>query len=214
MFCQFGLTSFALEAKGGEVTGLDFSKTSIEKANELKHKFNSKCRFIESNIFSYNSEEKYDVVYASFGILHWVKDISLLIDTVHRLLNKDGKFILIDIHSDLTFHILKELGAVELNNNHFQFYSNIKEISELQKSPIGGNYKKEVVQVPSDLYLHTTDAFVEDAERKFLVEKLDLYNYLPYRRRKDDIKVGNRMYRNINLQEGKHMCFSTVLKAK
>lgn len=212
IFCNFGLTTFALESRGGNVTGLDFNKKSIKKANELKKKLNSNCKFIESDIFLYNTKEQYDIIYASFGILHWIRDISLFLNKIYELLKDSGEFILVDHHSDLTSEILKEYSAVKKDKNIYKTSMNIESVVNIKKGLMGGYHEKKINTIYIDTYLHDTNLFIEQCKNRFKIKSLNYYSYFPYKRKDSDIKVGNNKFRHKNLKKENYMCFSTILK--
>lgn len=75
--CHFGMDTLSLEMLGAEVTGVDFSEEGIRAAEELRDELGMKARFIHSNIYSLPDklDEKFDVVFTSYGVLIWLHDI-------------------------------------------------------------------------------------------------------------------------------------------
>jgi len=82
--CHFGMDTLSLARLGADVTGVDFSEKAIELANELSKKSDIEAKYICCNVFELdkflNEEEKFDVVYASYGVFCWIPDLT------HRIL--------------------------------------------------------------------------------------------------------------------------------
>ena len=54
--CHFGLDTLSWARRGGIVTGVDFSPTAIDKANELKAKSGINAEFVCSTIQDFRAE--------------------------------------------------------------------------------------------------------------------------------------------------------------
>ena len=78
-----------------EITAIDISDVSIEKAKKNSENFNSKIIFKTSNCESTGLEgEKFDLVYGS-GILHHLKLEKAIIE-IKRVLKKEGKIVFVE----------------------------------------------------------------------------------------------------------------------
>lgn len=212
ILCNFGMTCFAIENKAYSVTGLDFNPVAIKKANQIKGKINSKCKFIESDILEYETSVKYDIIYASFGIINWISDLDLFFKKIYKLLNKGGKFILVEYHSNLSKEILKDLSAIHIKDNNYNISANIKTVENTEKTILGGNSKTINEKTEIDFYLYDTEFFVKLSKKYFLLETIKYYNYLPFKRLNSDIKISNGKYRHRNLKTDDNVCYSIVLK--
>jgi ubiquinone/menaquinone biosynthesis C-methylase UbiE len=87
--CGIGLDAGQFEKRGNHVTGTDLSSHSLSVAKKRILSGNLVCSDAENLPFR---NECFDVVY-SFGVLHHVPRINKAIDEIHRVLNHDGKAI-------------------------------------------------------------------------------------------------------------------------
>jgi SAM-dependent methyltransferase len=99
--CHFGLDSFSFERLGSNVTGVDFSETSIDLANSIKNQLNSKVNFICANIYDLNKislDKEYDIIYSSYGALTWLPDLNEWAKLIFKYLKTGGVFYIVDFH--------------------------------------------------------------------------------------------------------------------
>lgn len=97
--CHFGMDSLSLEMLGAVVTGVDFSEEAIKSAEDIRDELGMKAKFILSDISNLCSvlNEKFDIVYTSYGVLTWLPDIEAWGQTVSHFLNDDGFFYIAEI---------------------------------------------------------------------------------------------------------------------
>jgi len=98
--CHFGQDTLSLARLGAKVTGTDFSVTGLTYAKELAAKLNIEVKFILSNTLELNKrvDEKFDIVFASYGVIGWHPDLKPFIQQIHRRLKPGGRFILVEFH--------------------------------------------------------------------------------------------------------------------
>lgn len=90
--CGTGEASCFL-SRFGNVTGVDFSKSSIKLANKLKNNLGIKnIRFISGNIKEIKSNKKFDYIY-SIGVLHHIPDIETALNNIKKMMSKDTIFV-------------------------------------------------------------------------------------------------------------------------
>jgi carbamoyltransferase len=77
----------------GEVTGIDFSEHSIEKAKKLAKKFNKKVRFFREDLLNPKHKEKYDYIFC-IGVVHHIKDIDKAIENLKIFMKKDTHLVI------------------------------------------------------------------------------------------------------------------------
>src|SRR5512141_1814661 len=78
LMCQFGLDTLSWARLGAQVTGVDISDKSIERANELKEKAGfPEARFVRSDVLDLIGalDDKFDIIYQSYGTHLWISDI-------------------------------------------------------------------------------------------------------------------------------------------
>ena len=101
--CHFGQDTISWAKKGAIATGVDFSPNAIAKANELKGELGVEARFIESNVYDLpkNLEEKFDLVFTTYGATPWLPDLDKWAEVVVNHLKKGGLFYLAEFHPAL-----------------------------------------------------------------------------------------------------------------
>ncbi|WKK67173.1 class I SAM-dependent methyltransferase [Lutimonas zeaxanthinifaciens] len=98
--CHFGQDSISLNKLGAEVTAVDFSSKAIERARELNNKMEAKVRFIESDVYKLPEvlDQKFDIVYTSYGVLGWLPDMKKWAEIVSNFLKPGGILVLVEFH--------------------------------------------------------------------------------------------------------------------
>jgi SAM-dependent methyltransferase len=98
--CHFGLDSLAWVRQGALVTGVDFSPTAIQAAQELSKRAQLPARFICSDIYDLDQtlEDKFDIVFTSIGVLCWLKDLKAWAKIIANHLKPGGFFYIMDGH--------------------------------------------------------------------------------------------------------------------
>ena len=117
--CHFGMDSMSLCRLGArETVGVDFSERAIEKANELRDQLGINARFVLSNVLSLDEvlDEKFDMVFTSYGTVGWLPELSKWGEIVDRFLKPGGLFYMADFHP--TFYTL-ETEPIELKYGYF-----------------------------------------------------------------------------------------------
>jgi SAM-dependent methyltransferase len=99
--CHFGLDTLSWAREGAIVTGFDFSPRAIEEARRLSQESGVLGRFVLSSYDRLVEDlqgEQFDIVYASRGVLCWLRDIYQPFAAAAQLLAPQGAFHLIDGH--------------------------------------------------------------------------------------------------------------------
>lgn len=98
--CHFGMDSLALAQKGAKVTGIDLSSKAISKAKELNEQLQLNAKFIEADLYSLPSilDEKFDIVYTSYGVIGWLPDLEKWASVVSNFIKPGGKFVMVEFH--------------------------------------------------------------------------------------------------------------------
>ncbi|HVZ67203.1 MAG TPA: methyltransferase domain-containing protein [Patescibacteria group bacterium] len=100
LLCHFGMDSLSWARRGARVTGVDISDSSIELAKELSKEINIPATFICSDIYDLPKKlnKKFDIIFASYGVLLWLKDINKFSKIVNSYLKKGGVFYIVELH--------------------------------------------------------------------------------------------------------------------
>ena len=101
--CHFGLDTLRIAELAGEVVGVDFSPKAISLARDLAYELGSTARFVESDIYALPEllREEFDIIFASYGVLHWLPSLDPWAKVVAHFLAPRGAFVLVDTHPTL-----------------------------------------------------------------------------------------------------------------
>ncbi len=119
--CHVGTDTLAWARKGAIVTGVDFSAESIACAEQLRGELGLKATFIHSNVYDLPSllSMEFDIVYASRGVLCWLRDLHEWASIVSRFLCPGGIFYLLESHPILCALEEDVHGVLSFANPYF-----------------------------------------------------------------------------------------------
>jgi len=100
LLCHIGTDTLSWALLGAKVTGIDISPESLKYARLLADQMGIAADFIESDVMEVLEKvhEKFDIVFASTGVLCWIPDIQRFAQTIKHLLKDGGFFYLHDGH--------------------------------------------------------------------------------------------------------------------
>jgi SAM-dependent methyltransferase len=100
LLCHIGTDTLSFALLGAQVTGIDISPRSLHHARALAKQMGIDADFIESDILEVidRVNNKYDIVFASTGVLCWLPDIHRFAQTLRFLLKDSGFFYILDGH--------------------------------------------------------------------------------------------------------------------
>lgn len=98
--CHLGFDSISLARAGARVTGLDFSPVSLAKAAALAERCHVELALVEADVCHPPSNlfGRFDLAYATIGVLCWIGDIKAWMTAVHDLLRPGGSLVLVETH--------------------------------------------------------------------------------------------------------------------
>jgi SAM-dependent methyltransferase len=98
--CHFGQDTISFSRKGAKATGVDFSDKAIEKANEFASQLNLDTKFVCCDIYDLPNHlnEKFDIVFTSYGTIGWLPDLDKWAGVVAHFLKPNGQFIMAEFH--------------------------------------------------------------------------------------------------------------------
>ena len=98
--CHFGLDTLTLARMGAEVTGVDISDTSIERARQLADQAGLSARFIRTDLVDLPEllDDQFDIVYTTYGVTWWMSDIKRWGQIAGRYVKKGGLFYMAEDH--------------------------------------------------------------------------------------------------------------------
>lgn len=137
--CGPGLYTTLFAEKGAEVTGIDFSKRSIEYARGIASEKNLDIEYIQQNYLEYETKKKFDLItmiFCDFCALSPAQRKTLLSKFYGML--KVGGALLLDVYSLNFFEKKEEAATYELNQlnqfwapeNYYGFLNTFKYYNE------------------------------------------------------------------------------------
>ena len=98
--CHFGLDTLSFARLGARVTGVDLSPKAIEIARGLAGKLGLDARFLACDLYRLGEllDERFDLVFTSYGVLPWLHDLGAWARLVARYLAPGGAFHLVEFH--------------------------------------------------------------------------------------------------------------------
>lgn len=97
--CGSGYLSRKIAKLGGNVTGIDNSKTFINHCNEIQAHLDLNCKFIHGSLTNMPEipSEKYDVVISNIVMVD-IPDYQAAFNEIHRVLKEKGRFLWSNVH--------------------------------------------------------------------------------------------------------------------
>ena len=100
LLCHIGTDTLSWGLLGAHVTGVDISAESIKYARKIADQLRMEATFMVCDVMELAGkiEVKYDIAFASTGVLCWIPDIERFANTARSLLKPGGFFYLFDGH--------------------------------------------------------------------------------------------------------------------
>jgi ubiquinone/menaquinone biosynthesis C-methylase UbiE len=100
LMCHFGMDSLSWAREGAAVTGVDISDESIKLAKKLSEEMKIPATFICADVDDLPNvlNKKFDIVFASYGVLLWLSSIDKFAKIIKRFLKKGGVFYIVEVH--------------------------------------------------------------------------------------------------------------------
>jgi 2-polyprenyl-3-methyl-5-hydroxy-6-metoxy-1,4-benzoquinol methylase len=114
--CGPGLYATHLAKRGANVTGIDFSKRSIEYAKEIAAREQLNISYVNQNYLEFETEDQFDLVLmimCDFCALSPTQRKGLL-SKFHKILKPSGS-VLLDVYSLSAFELREEAATYEVN---------------------------------------------------------------------------------------------------
>ncbi len=148
--CHFGLDTMSWAGLGAKATGVDFSDAAIGLARALNEELGLGVRFITSNIYDLSDvlEERFDIVFTSYGTLNWLPDISGWARIVSNYLKQGGVFYIVDFHPFAAVFESTEEGDMAPTYSYFHH----EQFTEGGEPSYAG---KEIIKTPTYEWQHS-----------------------------------------------------------
>jgi SAM-dependent methyltransferase len=100
LLCNRGSDTLSWARLGATVTGVDFSAAAIARAQALAAETSLPARFLQADLYALPEvlDETFDIVYASYGVLCWLPDLTRWASIVARYLRPGGLCYLVEMH--------------------------------------------------------------------------------------------------------------------
>ena len=106
--CHIGLDTLSLKHMGAaSVTGLDFSPVAIASARDFARAAGTQASFVEASVYDAVAaldHRTFDMVFVTWGAIHWLPDIFRWATVVSSLLRPGGRLYLLDGHPQMFQH--------------------------------------------------------------------------------------------------------------
>ena len=162
--CNAGQDSLCLARRGALVTGIDFSDEAVGAARGLATETGIPARFIEAEVVRWmaETEERFDLAFASYGVVGWLADLDAWARGVRRVLAPGARFVYIDFHP-----VAWSVGADgSLSGDDYfatePFVAPVRDYVALSGAALGGTAAAQPLpnEVPALSYQHTLAAIV------------------------------------------------------
>jgi SAM-dependent methyltransferase len=137
--CHFGMDTLAWARRGALVTGVDLSEKSVELACSLSQELDIPAQFVCSDIYSLpqHLSGQFDIVFTSYGVLHWLRDLTQWGEIIARFLKPNGIFYIVEDHP--TFRVFTIQDGIKMKLANPYFFSETPERVEMTGSYAAGN---------------------------------------------------------------------------
>jgi SAM-dependent methyltransferase len=98
--CHLGFDAIRLARLGARVTGVDFSAGALAKASALAADCGVAVEWVQADATALPEalHGRFDVVYATIGVLCWIADLDAWMREVFTALRPGGRLVLVEIH--------------------------------------------------------------------------------------------------------------------
>jgi SAM-dependent methyltransferase len=119
--CHFGLDTLAWGRHGAIITGVDLADRSISVAEALSRELNIPAQFVCSDVLTLPDRLKgeFDIVFTSYGILHWLRDLTRWAQVIAHFLKPGGFFYIVEDHPFMRVFSSDPEHGVRVNNPYF-----------------------------------------------------------------------------------------------
>lgn len=172
--CHFGMDSLSLARMGAEVTGVDLSDGAITEAKHLNDQLGLNAKFICCNVYDLpkHLDEKFDIVFNTYGVVGWLPDLETWAQMISRYLKPGGYFYLAEFHP--------VIWMFDDDFTHIKYYYQNRELIETDST---GTYTDRDAPIAAKEYSwnHSLSEVINSLLSAGLeLEFLNEYSYSPY----------------------------------
>ena len=170
--CHFGQDSMSLARMGANVTAVDFSAVAIKEAKAISKDIDVPVKFVECSVLELDLNEKFDIIFSSYGTIGWLPNLDKWGDTISRHLKKDGTFLFTEFHPFIDL----------LDENQYDYFFKQNPDIEIEK----GSYTDggQDIEIKTCWWNHSLTEIFGALESNGLKLKLfQEFDYSPYKLR-------------------------------
>ena len=172
--CHFGQDSISMARMGAKVTGIDLSDKAIEEAQKINSDLNLDAKFVCCNVYDTLQyiNEKFDIVYTSYGTIGWLPDLDKWANVISESLKPGGKLIFVEFHP-FVWMFDDDFKGIKYH------YHNEKPIIE----EYTGTYANKEADIKTDYvgWNHSlSEIFTSLIEHGLEIQHFEEYDYSPY----------------------------------
>ncbi len=202
MQCHFGQDTLSFARMGSVATGIDFSEKAIEKAKELNKQLNLNAQFVCCDVYEAPNviDEKFDIVFTSYGTIGWLPDLDKWAKVVSHFLKPKGMFIMAEFHPVVWMfdHNFKEV---------FYSYFNSKPILEEESGTYAN--KDSRIKTQTITWNHPiSEVFNALISNQIAIDVFNEYDYSPYNCFNNTEEFESEKYRIKHLENKIPMVFA------
>lgn len=172
--CHFGQDTISLSRMGAETVGVDLSDKAIEAARDLAQKDNSNAKFINSDVYDLpnHSDDKFDIVFTSYGTIGWLPDLDKWAKVISHFLKPGGKLVFVE------FHPLVWMFDDNFEKIAYNYFKDEPIIETKDSTYTDGNLSENIVDVSWNHSLsEVINALINNGLK---INSLNEYDYSPY----------------------------------
>ena len=204
--CHFGQDTISLARHGALPTGIDFSENAINKAKKLNESLGTNAKFIKSDIYKLPEilDEKFDIVFTSYGVIGWLPEMNKWADIINHFLKPGGEFIMVE------FHPVIWMFSNDFKQIEFSYMDSAPIIEELEGTYTDRNAQIKEKSVSWNHGLSTVlDSLIKSG---LVITDFKEYNYSPYNCFNNTIKTDDGNYKIKGLEDKIPMVYSVKAK--
>ncbi|MFN8476017.1 MAG: class I SAM-dependent methyltransferase [Anaerolineae bacterium] len=119
--CHFGLDTLSWARQGAIVTGVDLADNSIALARALSAELDLPATFVCADILELPDalDGQFDIVFTSYGVLHWMRDLRRWAEVVAHFVKPGGIFYIVEDHPFMRACSRDEHDELKPDNSYF-----------------------------------------------------------------------------------------------
>jgi ubiquinone/menaquinone biosynthesis C-methylase UbiE len=204
--CHFGQDTISLSRHGALPTGIDFAENAIDKAKKLNDALGTNAKFLKSDIYNLPDvlDEKFDIVFTSYGVIGWLPDLNKWADIITHFLKPGGEFIMVE------FHPVIWVFSYDFKQIEFNYMDSAPIIEELEGTYTDRNAKIKEKSVSWNHGLsNVLDSLIKSG---LVIADFKEYNYSPYNCFNNTVKTEDGNFKIKGLEDKIPMVYSVKAK--